>query len=97
MPPSCFNRRRNEISVTQAMGESTSGGLISISLILKGLILCIRKKPHEILPHVAFDVRQWRWSADILSAAREHPASYPRLAGRLPAHRSQECLRPSTH
>src|SRR5262245_15014699 len=36
-PPRRFNRRRKEISVTPAMGDSTSGGLISISRILKGL------------------------------------------------------------
>src|SRR6266403_3133159 len=81
MPPRCFNRRRNEISVTPAMGESTSGGLISISRILNGLILCIRKKPHEILPHVAFDVRQCagaqtscRRLASILLPTRDWPA-----------------------
>src|SRR5207249_10940852 len=52
IPPRCFSRRRNEISVTPAIGESTSGGLISMSRILNGLISVI-KKPHEILPHVA--------------------------------------------
>src|SRR5580765_1501615 len=52
IPPRVFNKRRNEISVTPAIGESTSGGLISISRILKGLI-SIMKKPHGILPHVA--------------------------------------------
>src|ERR1044071_6328464 len=52
MPPHCFSKRRNEISVTPAIGESTSGGLISMSRILKGLISLIRK-PHEILTHVA--------------------------------------------
>jgi hypothetical protein len=40
------------MSVTPAIGESTRGGLISTSRILKGLISFI-KKPHEILPHVA--------------------------------------------
>src|SRR5437762_8075331 len=54
MPPRCFSRRRNEISVTPAIGESTSGGLISISRILNGLI-SLMKKPHEILPHVAVE------------------------------------------
>src|SRR4030095_16693810 len=52
IPPRAFNSRRKEISVTPAIGESTSGGLISMSRILKGLISFI-KKPHEILPHVA--------------------------------------------
>src|SRR2546429_7017327 len=52
MPPRCFSKRRKEISVTPAIGESTSGGLISISRILNGLISLI-KQPHEILPHVA--------------------------------------------
>src|SRR5262249_39572402 len=40
------------MSVTPAIGESTSGGLISRCRILKSLISLI-KKPHEILPHVA--------------------------------------------
>jgi hypothetical protein len=40
-PPRRFNRRRKETSVTPAIGESTSGGLISTSLILKGLISVI--------------------------------------------------------
>src|SRR3954465_13531958 len=53
-PPRVFNKRRNEISVTPAIGESTSGGLISISRILNGLI-SLMKKPHEILPHVALE------------------------------------------
>src|SRR4030095_6670848 len=39
IPPRCFNRRRNEISVTPAIGESTSGGLISMSRILNGSII----------------------------------------------------------
>src|SRR4030095_11331858 len=52
IPPRAFNSRRKEISVTPAIGESTSGGLISMLRILKDLILFI-KKPHEILPHVA--------------------------------------------
>src|SRR5437660_3354298 len=51
-PPRCFSKRRKEISVTPAIGESTSGGLISISRILNALISLI-KKPREILPHVA--------------------------------------------
>src|SRR5437762_3278560 len=41
------------MSVTPAIGDSTSGGLISMSRILKGLVSLI-KKPHEILPHVAY-------------------------------------------
>src|ERR1700741_1445944 len=52
IPPRVFSSRRNEISVTPAIGESTSGGLISMSRILKGLSSLIRK-PHEILTHVA--------------------------------------------
>src|SRR5690349_3029405 len=51
-PPRRFNKRRKETSVTPAIGDSTSGGLISISRILKGLISVIRwicHKKHERL------------------------------------------------
>src|SRR5688572_32766230 len=37
-PPRRFNSRRNDTSVTPAIGESTRGGLISTSRILNGLI-----------------------------------------------------------
>src|SRR5205085_4242492 len=37
MPPRRFNNARNGTSVTPAIGESTSGGLISMSRILNGL------------------------------------------------------------
>src|SRR6185295_14695875 len=37
-PPRLFNRRRNETSVTPAIGERTNGGSISMSRIRKGLI-----------------------------------------------------------
>src|SRR4029079_5960999 len=38
-PPRRFNRRRKETSVTPAIGDSTNGGLISMSRILKVLII----------------------------------------------------------
>src|SRR5215210_6921079 len=38
-PPRRFKSARNGTSVTPAIGESTSGGLISTSLILKGLLI----------------------------------------------------------
>jgi hypothetical protein len=41
-PPRRFNKRRKETSVTPAIGESISGGLISMSRILNGLISVIR-------------------------------------------------------
>jgi hypothetical protein len=37
-PPRRFNKRRNDTSVTPAIGDSINGGLISMSRILKGLI-----------------------------------------------------------
>jgi hypothetical protein len=38
MPPRRLSSARNGTSVTPAIGDSTSGGLISTSLILKGFI-----------------------------------------------------------
>src|SRR5205085_4538321 len=40
MPPRRFNRQRNGTSVTPAIGDRTSGGLISICRILNGLTVC---------------------------------------------------------
>src|SRR5216684_581230 len=41
MPPRRFSKRRKETSVTPAIGERISGGLISISRILNGLMIKI--------------------------------------------------------
>src|SRR5215471_15930409 len=42
IPPRAFSRRRNEISVTPAIGDNTNGGLISTLRILKGLVSIIK-------------------------------------------------------
>jgi hypothetical protein len=38
-PPRRFNKRRNDTSVTPAIGERINGGLISMSRILKGFTI----------------------------------------------------------
>src|SRR5688500_6011097 len=84
MPPRCFSRRRKETSVTPAIGESTNGGLISMSRILKGLISFI-KKPHEILPHVALVSMFERGSSPTVREGVETFSNKPSLTvGLLP-------------
>ena len=47
-PPRRFSRRRNETSVTPAIGERTNGGLISILRILKaGIMFLLRMNADE--------------------------------------------------
>src|SRR5688500_20264099 len=48
-PPRRFNKRRNDTSVTPAIGDSTNGGLISTSRILNGLISGITLLLHKSL------------------------------------------------
>jgi hypothetical protein len=58
-PPRRFNKRRKETSVTPAIGDSTSGGLISISRILNGLISVISGLPQKAQKAQEICLKSW--------------------------------------